>query len=72
MKYVKVGEKVNYNGATLLVVKSKDNKPTCSGCYFSEWYRKRAGMTNISCCVHGLACTAGNRKDKHHVVFIKL
>lgn len=72
MKYVKVGEKVDYNGTTLLVAKSKDNNPTCSGCYFSDGYRILAGMAKISCCVHGLACTAGSRKDKHHVVFIKL
>ena len=72
MIYVKVGEKVNYNGTMLLAAKSKDNKPTCSGCYFSDGYRILAGIAKISCCVHGLACTAGNRNDKHHVIFMKL
>jgi hypothetical protein len=71
MKYVKVGEKVDYNGTILLVAISKDDKPICSGCFFSDRYRGRVGLARISCCVHGLACTARNRKDKHHVVFIK-
>ena len=72
MKYVKVGDMVDYNGTTLLVAKSKYNKPTCCGCFFSDVYRDSAGLARLSCCTHGLACTAGNRKDKHHVVFIKL
>lgn len=71
MKYVKVGEKVDYEGTTLLVAISKGDTPTCSGCFFSDRYRGRVGLARISCCVHGLACTARNRKDKHHVVFIK-
>lgn len=72
MKYVKVGEKVDYNGTTLMAVKSKYNSPTCSGCFFSDAFRDLAGLTRMSCCIHGLACTSGNRKDKHHVIFMKL
>lgn len=52
MKYVKVGEKVNYEGTMLLVAISKDDKPICSGCFFSDRYRGRVGLARISCCVH--------------------
>lgn len=72
MKYFEVGKKINYNGTILLVAKTKDNKPVCTGCYFSDGYRIYAGMPKISCCAHCLACTAGNRKDNHHVIFIQL
>jgi hypothetical protein len=71
MKYVKVGEKVDYEGTTLLVAISKGDTPTCIGCFYSDRYRGRVGLARISRCIHGLACTAGKRKDKHHVVFIK-
>lgn len=72
MKYIKVGEKVNYDGVTLLCCGSEGNKPKCNGCFFSDTFRDLAGLIRMSCCTHGFACTAAGRQDKHHVIFIKL
>jgi len=67
--YHALEEIISYEGFTLLVKAQKDNRPSCSGCFFSKYERQKRGLKNVSCCTHGYKCTASQRKDKKHVIF---
>ena len=64
-----IGTKITYSGITLLVTQAPNNNPVCTGCYFSDHQRRMRGENKFSCHLHGLACTKGERKDRHHVIF---
>lgn len=68
--YHPVGSIVIYKEQKLLVKKQQDNKPVCNGCYFGKHMRKKLGLPSVSCCQHGFMCTASQRKDKNHVIFL--
>lgn len=72
MKYYATGERIDYDGVTLLVTPTQYNNAVCTGCWFSDWERRKRGEAKMSCCTHGIACTKNKRKDKRHVVFIKV
>lgn len=63
------GTIVHYEKVLLVVEATPYNKPVCTGCYFSDWERRRRGLANFSCHLHQMACTKHFRKDRKHVVF---
>lgn len=67
-KYYPVNALINYDGVVLKVVPQKDNKPSCTGCYFNKWTQEKRGKS-VSCSTHAMSCTASVRKDKQHVIF---
>ena len=72
MKYYPVGTVFSYDGVRLKVKAIAYNNAVCTGCYFSDWERRKMGLSKFSCCIHSIACTAHLRKDKRHVVFIQV
>ena len=74
MKYrdYKVGSLIDKDGTMLQVVKTPSNVPVCKGCFYSDFYRRKHGMRRVNCCDHGMICTKYSRKDRHHVIFIKV
>ena len=71
-KFYAVGSLVNYEGRTLLVKGQVGNKPSCVKCFFTKGNMKKAGLKPVSCYVHGMQCTASQRKDNRHVVFLQV
>lgn len=69
MKQPMIGEIVVYGEMELFVVPTKDNEPTCTGCFFSRQQCRYDKRKEISCNTHGFVCTAFRRKDKKHVIF---
>ena len=57
-------------GEKLMVMESQDNKPICTGCFFTDLQRRKRGLGKFSCYMHQMACTPANRKDKKHVKFV--
>lgn len=68
----KIGVKLKYEDNILLVQEVKNNLPSCTGCFFSNWYRHKNTLPTFNCCLLKLACTKAERVDKKHVVFIKI
>jgi len=66
-----VGSKIRFLDMVLTVVAQKDNKPSCSGCYFEKHNQNKRGCS-MSCSTHAMACTAYVRKDNLHVIFKEL
>lgn len=66
--YYPIGTKLRYDKTTLIVVAQKDNMPSCTGCFFSDFVQEKRHK-KIACYTHGMACTAHTRKDKKHVIF---
>ena len=58
-----IGEKFDYNGVTLKVVKRHQ---CCIGCYFDEEF--------ISCCNEDIigSCQSSKRTDKKNIIFKKV
>lgn len=71
MIYNKIGSTFKEGDVTLRVHASDYNQPLCDGCWYGA-KSKGKRFYNHSCCVHGHACTPANRKDKKHVVFVKV
>ena len=71
-KYYPIGREVDYEGVTLKVVATFDNRPECLHCFFSDSEREKAKLPRMSCCIHGLLCTKHMRRDGKHVVFLKV
>lgn len=69
MKDISIGTTINYSNTVKLIVVKQD-KPLCTGCYFSNGNRHlRPLKGEISCYTHRMACTPYLRKDKSHVIF---
>lgn len=71
MIYNKIGSTFKEGDVTLRVQASKYNQPICDGCWYGAKSQGRR-FYNHSCRHHGHACTPANRKDKKHVIFIKV
>ena len=72
MKYYPIGTTVPWpteTGEKLVVEEAKGNKAVCTGCYFTDWQRRKRGLAKFSCYVHQMACTPPNRRDGKHVIF---
>lgn len=67
--YIKQGMMVYYQGTLLIVQPQVDNKPLCTGCFFSSHQTRKRGVPLVGCASHGMVCTASIRKDRHHVIF---
>ena len=67
--FLPVGTIFEYDGVTAVVTLTDQKKPTCTGCIFSEFNRKKHKLPKISCYAHGYVCTSHTRKDKKQVVF---
>lgn len=69
-KYLPVGTVIEWSANEHLVVtETKDNKPVCTGCFFSRRERRKKGLSDYSCYKHLMSCTAMGRKDRRHVIF---
>ena len=67
--YYPINAKIHYDdNVTLIVVAQEDNKPSCTGCFFSDSVQEKRHK-KIACYIHGMSCTAHTRKDKKHVIF---
>ena len=71
-KYFPIGIIVEYEHVKLKVEATKCNTPMCSGCYFSDAYRRKNKLKRFNCYMHGFDCLAFTRIDKKHVVFKKI
>ena len=69
LRYFPIGTRINYGGRILEVVPSANNLPLCTGCDFSDFVRRKMGLSKFSCYGHGMTCTSTMRKDKKHVIF---
>ena len=70
MKHYPIGTLVNFENVTLKVLAQVGNSPSCYGCYFSRANHKKLHGGTISCCELPFACTAYERRDRQHVVYV--
>ena len=70
IKFAPIGSIIKYDNTTLRVISTP--LPMCTGCFFSDAERKKKGLAKFSCYMHKYACTAHVRKDKSHVIFMKV
>ena len=61
-------------GKTVLQVAKSKAFASCSGCWYGgSVYKNKKKIRNYPDCYrHKNACTPANRKDKKHVIFIKI
>jgi hypothetical protein len=69
-KDYQIGSIVKWYNVNLLVKAVKF--PICAKCYFSAHQCHKEHRKEISCINHGFACTPTTRKDKKHVVFVRV
>lgn len=71
-KFYRIGEAIGYEGVSLTVTPQRKNLASCAGCYFNDTNRRKRGLSDFSCYLHGMECTASMRRDRKHIIFKEL